>query len=369
MGKIALVHDFFFTYGGAERVVSIFHELYPEAPIYTLFADPVVMKKHYPNAKVITSYLQKNPIRKFPPFLLASFPRAIESFDFGGYDVVLSSSGAFSHGIITGPETTHLCYCHTPMRYAWDWHHEYLGERGLTNPITLLIARKILSRLRLWDTISAKRVDSFFANSDVVAKRIEKFYRQKATVIYPPIDTEYFDPKNITKKSEEFYAISASRLSPNKRIHLMIEASALTKIPLRIIGGGSVEKELREITEKLSAPVTFLGRVSEEEKLQQIGNAACFLFAAEDDFGIGPAEALALGVPVISIARGGIQEVIQPGKNGIFFTEATGESLANALNTFQKTGVAYSTSEIHESVKNLSIERFKTEIRNAVSHA
>lgn len=118
MGKIALVHDFFFTYGGAERVVSIFHELYPEAPIYTLFADPVVMKKHYPNAKVITSYLQKNPIRKFPPFLLASFPRAIESFDFGGYDVVLSSSGAFSHGIITGPETTHLCYCHTPMRYA-----------------------------------------------------------------------------------------------------------------------------------------------------------------------------------------------------------------------------------------------------------
>lgn len=369
MGKIALVHDFFFTYGGAERVVSTFHELFPDAPIYTLFHDENITKKHFPHATIIPSYLQKSPLRSFPPFLLASFPRAIESFDFTEFDTVLSSSGAFSHGIITGPETHHVSYCHTPMRYSWDWHHEYIAERGFKNPVSLFLIRNLLSKLRLWDTISAKRVDHFLSNSGVVASRIEKFYRQSAQVVYPPIDTEYYHPKNVTPQKGEPYLISASRLSPNKRIDLMIKASAQTSIPLKIVGGGSALGELQKLSKSLKAPVTFLGKISEDEKREQIGNARAFLFTAEDDFGIGPAEALSLGVPVISIARGGIQEVIKTGKNGILFLEPTHQSLSDAIDLFMKEGVEFSSSQIHASVQNLSIERFKKEITESLFHA
>jgi glycosyltransferase involved in cell wall biosynthesis len=367
--KIALLHDFLFTYAGAERVLSAFHELYPEAPIYTMFAYPEIVEKHFPNATVITSSLQKNPLKKWPPFLLGQMPQAVESFNFNDFDIVLSSSGAFSHGAITGPETIHICYCHTPMRYAWDWHHEYLKERGFSNLFTLTLARRVLSRLRLWDAISAERVDIWLANSGVVADRIKKFYRRDATVIYPTVNTAYFDPELVTDKKKGMYAITASRLSPNKRVHLMIAACAKAGMPLSIIGGGSELSRLEKLASDLKANVTFLGPVSEEEKRRTIAEAGCFLFAAEDDFGIAPVEALSLGVPVISLAKGGIQEVIQSGKNGILFPEPTEQALTEALLSFKDQGVDWDEQQIRHSALPYSQKRFQQEIAEIVSHA
>ncbi|MEI6477924.1 MAG: glycosyltransferase [bacterium] len=368
--RIALVHDFIFTYGGAERVLAIFHELYPDAPIYTLFAEPEIVAKHYPKATIVTSFLQKSRLRRWPPLMLGMMPRAVESFDFTGFDVVLSSSGAFSHGVITGPETIHLCYCHTPMRYAWDWHNEYLGERGLTKFPSGILSRALLSRLRLWDKVSASRVDRFLCNSGVVASRIKKFYRQDATVVYPPIDTVNLDYAKVELKTPERpYAISASRLTPNKRIDRVIRGCALAKIPLVIAGGGSQREELEKVAKEAGGEVTFAGYVSEDEKRSLIANASCFIFSAEDDFGIGPAEALAMGVPLITLKRGGIQEVVQEGVNGLFFKEATPEAISEVLAKFLKEGVSGDRKHIRESVLNLSEEHFRNQIREAVDNA
>lgn len=370
VAKIALVHDFLFTFGGAERVLQTFHELFPEAPIYTLFAYPEVVSKHFPTATIITSSLQRHPLRRWPPLLLGSMPRAIEEFDFNGFDVVLSSSGAFSHGIITGPETTHICYCHTPMRYAWDWHHEYLNERGLNRPITGLYARSLLSRLRIWDKVSAARVDRFLCNSGAVAERIAKFYRQPATIIYPPIDRSALEKISLEQSpATPPYAISASRLTPNKRIDVIIKGCAEAGMPLKILGSGSQQPYLETVAKESGATIEFLGHVSENDKVKLIASASCFIFAAEDDFGIAPAEALTLGVPLISLARGGIQEVIKEGKNGLLFPEPTSTSLAQALARFNAEGVAMSRRDISHSVEHLSLEHFKKAILAAVQDA
>jgi len=369
MKKIALVHDFIYTYGGAERVLSELHQLFPDAPIYTAFVKPEVVERHFPKADIRTTSLQHSPLRRSSALLLTLMPRAVEEHDLQEYDVVISSSGAFSHGIITGPQTLHVSYCHSPMRYAWDWHAEALSERGIGRGIMKLLAANVLHDLRLWDAVSAKRVDRWLANSSVVKKRIETFYRAEATVVYPPIDTEYFDPAAMKRDDSlpERYLFAASRLTASKHVDWMIEAAADLRLPLLIAGEGAERESLQALADRLKADVRFLGFVSEDRKRTLLSQATAFLFPVEDDFGMAPVEALSMGTPVVAYGRGGATETVQDGKNGIQFHEPNASSLTEAARTLLEKGVSMSSKEIRESAQKFGRKAFQDGIKKAIA--
>ena len=364
--RIAIVHDFLLTYGGAERVVSQLHAMYPNAPIYTLLANPKLLKTHFPKATIYTSPLNRSWLRSRPQLLLTRMPQAVESFDLTEYDVVISSSGAFSHGVITGPDTTHICYCHSPMRYAWDWHSEYLTEKGLVG-LPRFVAETILSRIRIWDTLAAMRVDIWLANSNTVQKRIQKYYNAPSTVVYPPVNTTFFNASMVTSNTDDQYAVTVSRLTSNKRIDLIIQACIAQNLPLHVIGGGEDRKRLESITGG-NELITFTGPLSEEDKRREIANAYCFIFAAEDDFGIAPVEALALGVPVIAFEGGGALETVIDGKNGLFFKDASVESIQKALTRFREVGITLSATQIRETALRFTQEAFTDQIAKIVGN-
>jgi glycosyltransferase involved in cell wall biosynthesis len=368
MGKIALVHDFLFTYGGAERVLHALHQMYPEAPIYTLLAEPEIVAAHFPKATVYTSSLQRSPLRSKPAWLVAAMPKAIEEFDLSAFDTVISSSGAFSHGIITGPHTRHISYCHSPMRYVWDWHAEYIAEKGMSTPFRKFLAEQVLSKLRIWDYVASKRVDMWIANSSVVQQRIRKFYGQESQIIHPPVDTDFFDPEKAVSDTKERHVITASRLSSYKKIDQMIEACSACDIPLKIIGSGTERQRLENLAVSRKAQVTFLGSTSEEEKRNLIAGSNCFLFAAEDDFGIAPVEALSLGIPVLAYGRGGAVEYVINGVNGYLYNEQTSRALTESLSLFLEKGVQSSSNEIRESALRFSLRNFQKAIAKVVAN-
>src|SRR3990172_6768604 len=219
--KTAIIHDFLFKLGGAERVVKELAEMYPEAPIFTLIYDEEKCGRDFPKERVIESKLKKYPefLRKRPQYLLDKMPEAIEDFDLSGYDLVISSSGAFSHGAITGPQTKHLCYCHSPMRYAWDYTHEYLEEKKMPWWKELMV-RKVLHQVRQWDRAAADRPDKYLANSRHVAKRLQKYFQVESEVLYPPVDVDRFYPY----EEADDYFIIVSALTPFKKIDLAISA-------------------------------------------------------------------------------------------------------------------------------------------------
>jgi glycosyltransferase involved in cell wall biosynthesis len=364
--KIALAHDFLTVYGGAERVLKAFHELYPEAPIYTAVADPELVQKHFPQADVRTSWLQHSWRKKVNVVFLLTMPRAMESFDFSGYDVVLSSSGAFAHGIITGPDTYHLCYCHSPMRYAWDWHAEFLEEKGMSKGwLRPLATNQAMSGLRLWDAVSANRVDRWIANSQTVQARIKQFYRQDSQLINPPVETDYFDPAKLeepTSRGDHMFSIS--RISTAKRIDHMIAACKKAGVPLRIAGAGD-DAWFKAYAAKLQADVVFLGPISEEEKRHELASAKAFLFPAEDDFGIAPVEAMAMGTPVIAFGKGGATETVVEGETGHFYYEATADGLAKGIEEFLKLP-PLDEAIIRARAEQFSRHTFDQKIRQAV---
>lgn len=365
--KIALAHDFLTVYGGAERVLKELHLMYPEAPIFTAVADPTLVAKHFPKADIRTSWLNNSWRRRINQIFLMNMPRAIESLDFTGFNVVLSSSGAFAHGIITGPETHHICYCHSPMRYAWDWHAEFLRERGLDKGwLKPFIANTMMNKLRTWDAISASRVDTWIANSLTVQARIKHYYRADSVVINPPVDTDFFDPAKLepgVKRGE--HALTVSRLSVTKKIDHMIGACAAAKLPLRIAGTGD-DAPFRQMATSLKADVTFLGEIGEEEKRTALAEASIFLFAAEDDFGIAPVEAMAMGTPVIAFGKGGATETVVHGSTGLLYPEHTAEALADAIEQWQKHGLKGSAESIRHHALKFSTEKFRKAIEELV---
>jgi glycosyltransferase involved in cell wall biosynthesis len=360
MGQVALVHDFLYTFGGAEQVLLELHTLFPNAPIYTAFYDPAIVAKHFPNATIRTSSLQRSPLKRKPQLLAFKMPRAVEEWDFSSYDTVISSSGAFSHGIITGPDTFHLCYSHSPMRYAWDWHAENLSERGLTGPLKVLVQRKI-SGLRLWDQVAAKRVDAWIANSVTVQARIAKYYRADSTVVYPPVSLD-----TISTDRGNFF-LTVGRLTANKHVELMIRASHDQNVPLLVVGTGPEYASLKELSDRLGSPVTFAGRVSDEEKRRLLASASAFLFAAEDDFGIAPVEALAAGTPVIALGRGGVTETVRDGQNGLLFPDQSAASLEMAIARFKNGEISLSAAEIMSTAQAFGPEAFREGIQKALT--
>ena len=342
--KVALVHDYLNQMGGAERVVLAMHEIFPDAPLYTSIYDPKRVDPAFQKIDIRTSFMQKLPfVMKHHQPYLPFYPFAMENLDLRGYDLVLSSSSAFGKGVITRPETLHICYCHTPMRWCWNYY-EYV-EREQIGKLARKILPLFITGLRIWDSTSAMRVDHFIANSPVVAERIAKYYRRDAIVIPPPVEASrfIFDPDT---RPEDYFLI-VSRFLPYKRIDLAIQACNALQLPLVIIGSGRYERELR----KMAGPtIRFLGRLSDTEVLHYYAHCRALLLPGEEDFGITPLEAQASGRPVIAYGAGGALTSVIDGITGAFFDEQTVESLMAVLATFD--GRTYDP----ETIRNHALE-------------
>ena len=356
--KVAIVHDWLTSFAGSEQVVSAFLEIFPDAPIFTSLYIPKNFPAIFRKRKIYTSYLQKSPIKKHQ-LLFPFMGRAFEKFDLSGFDIVLTSSHASSKGVITKPKTLHVCYCHTPTRYLWSHYHEYLNqmEFGFLNPIVKWRMPKIAHKLRIWDRLAADRVDLWIANSKNTASRIKKYYRANSKVIYPPVDTKLLKPSSST---EDFFLV-CSRLIPYKKINLVVEAFNDLEFKLKIIGTGSMEKQLRKVAKK---NVEFLGRVEEKKLKDYYSKTKALIFPTEEDFGIVPVEAMASGRPVIAYRKGGACETVIPNVTGLFFESQTKKSLISAIIKFQK--LKLDSHIIRKHAEKFSKKIFKEKIKNFI---
>ena len=325
--KTALVHDYLAQAGGAERVAAAFHDLFPDAPLYTSVYDPAATLATFAEMDIRTSFLQRWPFssRRFHKLALPYYPSAFERFNFSGFDLVLSSSSSFAKGIITPPETCHICYCHTPSRFVWR-QQEYLAQTRSARAASSLISA-IVNSMRSWDVESAQRVDYFVANSYNVARRIRKYYRRDvAAVIYPPVETSKFQPAAPSEVGSHFLVVS--RLLNYKRIDLAIRACTRLSLPLRVVGIGPDIANLKRIA---GPTIQFLGRLSDEKVAYELARCKALIFPGEEDFGITPVECMASGRPVIAYGAGGALETVIDKETGLFFSEQTVESLVCTL--------------------------------------
>lgn len=353
--KIALVHDWLPFMGGAERVLTNFLELYPDAPIYTTICNSSKMDGPLKEANIITSNLQKkNKEIKNHRGLFPLMMTAIEGFNLNEYDVVLSSSSSVAKGVITSPSTMHICYCHSPMRYAWEFSHEYAGKMAGKGGLKAKLLSYFLTGIRLWDNASSDRVDYFIANSENVAKRIWKHYRRESVVIHPPVRCNLF---SISDEDEDYFLI-VSRLQEYKRIDLAIEAFNKVGLPLVIIGDGPDRKRLEKMSKE---NIRFLGRESDEVIKEYYSKCRAFIFPGEEDFGITPLEAMASGRPVIAYRKGGALETVVENKTGIFFdTQACGD-LLDAIKKFEN--MLFDKKHIRKHAESFDESIFKEKIK------
>lgn len=363
--KIAIVHDFLIKLGGAEKVLQSLHRIYPEAPIYTLLYDRNGTKDVFESNgyQIISSSLQNRAyiIRKRSKLLLTSFPRAIEEFDFSAFDLVISSSNSFAHGIITGPKTFHICYCYSPTRYLWDWHHQYLAENSLESGLISIKVRKILSDLRIWDFCAASRVDKWIAISKTVAKRINKYYRVNASVIYPPTPLDQFIYDG--KLAQNFFLI-VSRLSPYKKIDLAVRAFNQNGLNLIIVGEGNDRKRLESLAKD---NIRFLGFQSDKNTIELMQKCRALIFPGEEDFGITPVEAMACGRPVVAFNKGGVTETVIGGQTGIFFDKPTPDSLNEAVDKLLSNYNSILPANCRKRAEKFSEQRFVSNFCEYVS--
>lgn len=355
--KIALVHDYLVQYGGAERVLEAFTEIFPKAPIYTMVYDKKLMKGAFSDKKIHTSFLQKIPFigshhRLFPLLM----PIAIEQFDLADYDIVLSDSNSYAKGVITMPHTLHITYCHTPMRYAWDDCHKYLREFKYSN-LTKKLVPFAMNYIRLWDKISADRPDKYIANSKFVASRIKKYYNKEAVIINPPVNTKKFF---ISDNIEDYY-LMVGRALPYKRFDIVIQAFNELKLPLKIIGKGPEMNKLKKYAKK---NISFLGHLSDKEMSGYYSKCQAFVFPSEEDFGIAPLEAMASGRPVIAFRGGGALETVVENETGVFFTEQTSQSVMKAVKNFNSD--RFDSEEIRRRALNFDKKMFKEKIKEFI---
>lgn len=356
--RIALVHDYLVQYGGAERVLECFTELFPYAPIYTLVYNKKLMHGVLEGKNIKTSFIQKLPFslkyhRIFPQFM----PSAIEQFDFSNYDIVLSDSSSYAKGIITGPDTLHICYMHTPMRYAWDDCQKYTQDFYFPNFIKKIVPF-FMNYIRIWDRLSIERTDKLIANSNFVAKRIKKYYKKDSQVIYPPVN---FDNFYISQKRGNYF-LMVGRLIAYKRFDIAIKAFNQLGLSLKIIGRGP---ELGRLKKMAGPNIEFLGRLSDQELSKYYSECQAFIFPQEEDFGIVAIEAMASGRPVIAYRGGDIPEHMEDEKTGIFFERQEVEDIVAAVKKFQ--GIKFNPNYIRESAKKFDKSVFKAKIKEYIA--
>ncbi len=359
--KVAIVHDYLNQYGGAERVLEALHDLYPSAPVYTSMYAAKTMPAIYKNWDIRTSFMQRLPrIAKLHQLYLPLYPTAFETFDLSGYDVVVSSSSAFAKGVITEATALHVCYCHSPMRFAWNYSDYMEGERMAGKARSILPL--VLNYVKLWDEVSSRRVDAYIANSRVVARRIKKRYGRQATIINPPVDTRLYNPQPDGKHSD--YYLIVSRMIPYKRLDIAIDAFTRLDLPLKVVGQGRQEAELRS---RAGPNVEFLGALPDAQVKKLYANCLALIFPGQEDFGITPLEAQASGRPVIAYGAGGALETVVPHQTGEFFSPHTWEALADVVCHFKADD--YDPAAIRSHAESFDREVFKRRMRSSWSRS
>ena len=359
--NVALIHDHLAQDGGAEKVLKALSDIFPDAPIYTLLYEKKNVDKYFKDKHIETSIIQKLPggvshYQWYMPFM----PMAVEFFDLRKFDLVISDASAFAKGVITSPDTLHICYCHTPTRYLWDYTNQYINELKYKKYFKKIISL-VLNYIRLWDRQAADRVDVYIANSKTVRKRISKYYRRESRVIYPPVEIDKF---HISDSIEDKYFLIGGRLAPYKRVDLAIEAFVKTGKKLKIFGDGVDLPRLKNIAGK-HRNIEFLGRVDDKEKDELYSRCQAFINPQEEDFGITVIEAMASGRPVIAYNKGGAAETVIDNKTGILFNEQTADCLAEAVNNFDSS--KFNPWEIRRHAERFSTENFKREIEKFIN--
>jgi len=347
--KVAIVHDWLNQYGGAERVLEVMMELFTGAPIYTSMYEPKAMPARYRDWDIRTSFMQWLPFVKsdHQPFI-PLYPLAFDNFDLKGYDLVVSISSAFCHGVVTEPRTCHINYCLTPPRFLWDFDY-YAGREGVGS----LFRRGLMpfvTYARLWDLKAASRVDYLIAISQTVASRIKKYYRREAAVIYPPIDCSAY---RIERDLEDYFLV-VSRLIPYKRLDLAVAAFNELGLELKIVGSG---RDRRRLERMAGANIQFIGRVSDETLRQLYARCQALIFPGEEDFGLAPLEAMAAGRPVIAYAGGGALETVADRVTGLLFREPTVEALVDAVEAFRS--LSFDPVAIRQQALRFDVSIFK----------
>ena len=364
--KTAIVVDWLVVYAGAERVIEQMIACFPEADVFAVVDFvPEDQRAFLQGKTVTTTFIQKMPwAKRFYRQYLPLMPLAIEQLDLSSYDVILSSSHAVAKGVMTGPDQLHISYVHSPMRYVWDLQHQYLQESRLDKGPKSWVARYLLHRLRLWDYISAARVDHFLCNSHYIARRIEKVYRRSATVIYPPVDIDRVGASGGSPSLKENYYVTASRMVPYKKMPLIAEAfKAMPEKRLIMIGDGPELERVRAIG---AANVEILGYQSSESLRNYLSKARGFVFAGIEDFGIVLVEALASGTPVIAFDQGGATEIVKEA-TGILYSQQNVPAIIDAVQRFEQT--SFDSEVCVESAKKFGVDQFKQQLRDFVSHA
>jgi glycosyltransferase involved in cell wall biosynthesis len=332
--KVAIVHDWLTGMRGGEKVLEVFCERYPRAELFTLLHVRGSVSPAIERLPIHTSPLQRLPgVRHYYRECLPLFPALIEQFDLERFDLVISSSHCVAKGAIARPSAVHVCYCHTPMRYAWDQFDAYFGPARVGAAASALL-RPALAALARWDRDTSGRVHRYLTNSQHVAGRIRRYYNREATVVYPPVDTDFFHPDSAdaaASGSDARYALVVSALVPYKRIDVAIDACRLAGVRLKIVGIGPERARLEQAAIAADGAVEFLGRLSDEEVRETYQRAAVVLLTGEEDFGIVPLEAQACGRPVVALGRGGAVETVVQGETGLLVDESAADAFADAI--------------------------------------
>lgn len=373
-GRIAVVHDWLDQWRGGENVLAALLRIFPAAELFALVDFlPEHLRGRLLGKHAHTTFLQRLPgARRYFRNLAPLFPRAIESIDLSAFDTIVSSSHAVAKGVRARRGQVHVCYCHTPMRYAWDLREQYLATTGLASGVRGALVRRQLDRLRDWDREASERVTAFVANSEHIRERIERCYGRAATVVYPPVDTEFFRPgTESTPPGSRRYFLTGSRWVPYKRVDLIVAGfRALPDRQLIVAGAGPESGRIR----RAAGPnVQFVGEVSRERLRELLRNARAFVFAAEEDFGIMPVEAQACGTPVIAYGRGGVVETVVPmgqaNATGLLFDAQTAEAIAQAVAQFDRAHEAFTVAACRANAERFTAARFEREFTRVMAQA